>query len=332
MADGTTAAPAAPTNGATKGEQPVAPDALKNKPDPKADFGEFVKKHGPVKYRVHNKERELTDYDALKQRLSFADAYEQKAQQEAERAQKAEARAARIEAAKRAQNPDEAWKALAEELGEENLYKLSEAQFLKLMAKEKEAQQLSPEARRWKEQAENAERAAQQREAELRRIQQETQQKQFDSQVAQVAEELDAIIGEGLADSGLHSESAAYFMPHVAAMIARAEEIGAEVTPQAIAQEVHRVQGEMAQAFIQKHQPKAIMEMLKKMVVPGENGAPNSNYLREVMRAFVANKSTAVEGETPFQPQAEEEKPRAPKNGKTKYIGGVLGGFRPPKF
>jgi hypothetical protein len=310
MADGTT--PAAPAVNGTPAPNGAGGTISEAKPVAPKTGWDFAK-DGPLKFKAFGKERSIDSLDKLQQRLSYSEAYEERAKTLEQQMREVQPKLQKLDGLKKAP-PKDFWKGLSEEFGEDAVAKAAEEYFLDRIAREEKDNALSPDAKRMKADLERLQTEKGKLEADAKKREEEAETAKHEAATREYYNYLNDVIGEGLQSiPGIKAEAAPYFMPTVAAALHRAVELGIEPTPQLVAQEVFNTQQAIATGLLQHLEPSAVVDLLESIITKGTDGKPGKSLRYAVMQEWVDRRNRkSPDGETPPQESVTEtEEPRA---------------------
>lgn len=222
-------APAAPASNTTEAAQPAAPA------DPFAEYNAVLKAK-PVKYKAGGKEREVSDMSELVRKASMADGFQAKQNELLER-QKAieahEARAARLKQAKTAKERV----AILREFAGDAFDEAAEEAILERIEREKSRAGLSPAERAAREEAEALQARLAEYEAKEAKAREDAERQAEESEFASLRDTIAMNAVKALQALGLPKSAVPDAGRRLAMMVARAHQLGHNLTPEDLAQE-----------------------------------------------------------------------------------------------
>lgn len=293
------AAPAAPssTNTAPAEGQPTAPAAPE---DPFAEF-DAVLKAKPLKYRAGGKERPVSSVKELLRKAEQADGLMAKAQEVAEREAKAAAREERDERLRTAKSTREKLAILREYAGQTgvDLDELAEEAVMERIEREKSMAGLSATERAAKQRAEEAEAKLAELEAERQAAAEAQRQREEEAELGNLRQSLAGTVVKALQAAKLPKEAAPDAGRRLAVLMAKAQQLGHDLTPDELATEAVKWAGEDFRGYTAGLEGDALIEFLGETVVRKASKA----WLARVQAGTAPKAVLPPIQATPTQPQ-----------------------------
>lgn len=261
------AAPAAPssTNTAPAEGQPIAPAVPE---DPFAEF-DAVLKSKPLKYKAGGKERPVTSVKELLRKAEQADGLMARAQEVAEREARAAAKEERDERLRTAKSTREKLSILREYAGQTgvDLDELAEEAVMERIEREKSMAGLSATERAARQRAEEAEAKLAELEAERQAAAEAQRQQEEEEGLGNLRQTIAGTVVKALQAAKLPKEAAPDAGRRLAVLMAKAQRLGHDLTPDELATEAVRWAGDDFRGYTAGLEGEALIEFLGETVV-----------------------------------------------------------------
>lgn len=298
MAEAAPAAPTqAPTTAPADGATPAPAEA-----DPFAEF-DAVLKAKPLKYKAGGKERAVGSVKELLRKAEQADGLQAKAQELLEREVRisaAEERNAKLKAAKSASERIAILREYTRDTGAD-FDEIAEEAVMERIEREKSMAGLSATERAAKQRAEEAEARLAELEAERQAREAEQRAREEENELAGLRQTLAGVVVKALTAAKLPKEAAPDAGRRLAVLMAKAHQLGHDLTPEELAGEAVKWAGEDFRGYTAGLEGDALVEFLGEAVV------------RKASKAWLARAQgqTAVKAVVPTpveQPNGERER------------------------
>lgn len=264
------AAPAAPaaqsqaTTAPVEGQQP-APAAPE---DPFADI-DAVLKAKPLKYKAGGKERPVTSIKELLRKAEQADGLMTKAQEVAEREARAAAKEERDVRLKSAKSTREKLAILREYAGQTgtDFDELAEEAVMERIEREKSMAGLSATERAARQRAEELEAKLAEYEAEKQTAEERRKQEEEEAEIGTLRQTIAGTVVKALQAAKLPKEAAPDAGRRLAVLMAKAQQLGHDLTPDELAGEAVKWAGEDFRGYTAGLEGDALIDFLGEAVV-----------------------------------------------------------------
>jgi hypothetical protein len=254
-------APAAPAQATAPTEGQAAPPEV----DPYAEF-DAVLKTKPLKYKAGGRERSVASMKELVRKAEQADGLMSRAQDVAEREAKASAVLERDSRLKAAKTPKERI-AILRELAGDGFDEAAEESVLERIEREKSMSGLSATERQARQRAEELEAKVAEYEAEKQRASEEQQRQAEEAELGELRQSLAGTVVKALVAAKLPKEAAPDAGRRLAVLMARAQSLGHDLTPDELAGEAVKWAGEDFRGYTAGLEGDSLIDFLGEAVV-----------------------------------------------------------------